>query len=97
MTTRPTRKNNKNAARPGAKGGKGKPKGKAPGKQPESSPLRMDPVDSILKSREREREEMLEARRELREMVQESQLRILAMRTKGNLARWKIINKGFDD
>ncbi len=71
--------------------------GAAKGKQTEQAKSRVDPMESIWKSRERDREEMLQTRRELREMVQDSQLRILAMRTKGNLARLKLVNKTFDD
>jgi hypothetical protein len=58
---------------------------------------RVDPMESIWKSRERDRQDMLQTQRELREMMQDSQLRILAMRTKGNLARLKLVNKSFDD
>lgn len=87
-----TKKSTRKPAGPAAK-----TKRKKNAKKSESPRPLADPLDSIWKSREREREEMLETQRELREMVQESQLRILAMRTKGNLARLKIVNKSFDD
>ena len=79
----------KRAAPPETPPAKGKPK--------EQAKSRVDPMESIWKSRERDREEMIQTQRELREMVQDSQLRILAMRTKGNLARLKLVNKAFDD
>ena len=91
MTTRTTKKNTK--ARPPAKT-------KAPRKGPNQAEkgTRADEFfDFIWKSRQKEREELVDMQRELREMVQDSQLRIMAMRTKGNLARLKIINKAFDD
>lgn len=91
MTTKKTTR------KPGRPTTKGRGKGKDQAKKSDSPRQLSDPIDSIWKSREREREELLETQRELREMVQESQLRILAMRTKGNLARLKIVNKSFDD
>ena len=78
--------------------------GKKPGadkkKNAEKASAADKPVDAlapIVKSRAKERAEMLKIRQQLDKMIFEMQQRILASRAKFNAARWKMINKAMDD
>ena len=63
----------------------------------EAAPVVADPIQFMMQSRLRERQDISRGREQLAEMICESQRKILAMRAKGNIARLKIVNKALDN
>jgi len=55
-----------------------------------------DPIEFLVQSRRKEREDWLKAREQLAKLIYETQKNLLAIRAKANLARLKIVNKAFD-